>query len=613
MLISRFAALAPATAARMATAAAAGGGGTVGALSGAPRGGIGGGSGRGGGLPSRPGIPAAFRAATPAAENVAREEDGARAAAGAASSAAAGGGDVALALWGEADLPGSLAEAHAASMGALFAARGGSAALAVPPAAAPRVTSMNWIDEHDGCHLLTGADDGIVRVWSGEDVAAAVLHEGEERLAAMRAAAEEAAEREREVSSTIGSRGSGLASAAAAAAAAAAAGAGGSAAGGGAGEGAGGTMPSGVSAAASASAAPRCLLSFAALPELHGPRWGVPRGGLGLGGGGGGGLGGGILGGAGVSGGIGAPPGLASGGAGALGGALGGGGPNAFGGMPSPSPIGPGGSGGGGEADATAGLLSHWMPATTTLVTGGGRTPYVRLWDLAAQRSTGVLHLGGAMLPGAAAPPGLSPGSSHVTCLSSAWPGGAVIVAGTSGGAIHLLDTRLASGVAAATLKTGASAAAAATGGGSGGAPSPSAPGSGVVLSFREHTRYVVNVAQARSGAAYSMVSGSVASDLRFWDLRFPRSIHSLTAHKGAMTALAVHDYAPLIATGSAGQQARIFTNTGESLADIRHHEGFMGQRIGQVSALAFHPHRCALAIGATDSIIALRHGLPPR
>ncbi len=44
----------------------------------------------------------------------------------------------------------------------------------------------------------------------------------------------------------------------------------------------------------------------------------------------------------------------------------------------------------------------------------------------------------------------------------------------------------------------------------------------------------------------------------------------------------------------------------GQILSTIRYHDGFLGQRIGPVSALAFHPHQMLLAAGSTDSIISL-------
>lgn len=49
-----------------------------------------------------------------------------------------------------------------------------------------------------------------------------------------------------------------------------------------------------------------------------------------------------------------------------------------------------------------------------------------------------------------------------------------------------------------------------------------------------------------------------------------------------------------------------MFKSDGEQLALIRYHEGFLGERIGPVSCLAFHPHRLFLAAGATDSVVAI-------
>lgn len=148
----------------------------------------------------------------------------------------------------------------------------------------------------------------------------------------------------------------------------------------------------------------------------------------------------------------------------------------------------------------------------------------VRLWDLAAQRCVGRVATGS----GSAKP--------FVTSLTSAWPGTDLLVVGLSNGHINVLDLRLASGT-------------------------PFAPSWGrgaVVASLREHKRWVVNVAQARSGSVYSLVSGSVNADVRFWDLRRSTSLCSVQAHRGAMTALAVHDFAPLIATGSQRQQVSL-------------------------------------------------------
>jgi hypothetical protein len=261
---------------------------------------------------------------------------------------------------------------------------------------------------------------------------------------------------------------------------------------------------------------------------------------------------------------------------------------------PAPAP------GGGGDGDA--GCLAHWLPASCSLLAAGGAGGYMRLWDVATLRCAGLLHVGGgggagvgggAGGAGGAGGGGAGGGGARVTCLSSAWPGGAVVVAGTAGGAIHVCDTRLAAGLGSGGSGGGG-------GGGGGGARSAS------VLVLREHTRYVVGVAQPRAAGAFALTSGSVAADVRSWDLRMgARCVKVVAAHsRGFMTALALHDYAPLFASGSSRQQAKVFGAGGEVLSDIRFHEGFAGRRIGQVSALAWHPHKLMLAVGATDNFV---------
>jgi regulator-associated protein of mTOR len=210
----------------------------------------------------------------------------------------------------------------------------------------------------------------------------------------------------------------------------------------------------------------------------------------------------------------------------------------------------------------------------------------MRLWDLASLRCTGLLHLGGGGGGGSGGSGGGGGGGgARVTCLSSAWPGESVVVAGTASGAIHVCDTRLSSGLSSAA-------------GGS--------LRSACVLTLREHARYVIGCAQPRAASAYALVSGSLDADVRTWDLRAgPRCVGVLRPHaKGFMTAMALHEYAPLVATGSSRQRAKVFSNAGEALADVAFHEGFAGRRIGQVSALAWHPHKLMLAIGATDSLV---------
>jgi len=74
------------------------------------------------------------------------------------------------------------------------------------------------------------------------------------------------------------------------------------------------------------------------------------------------------------------------------------------------------------------------------------------------------------------------------------------------------------------------------------------------------------------------------------------------------MTALAVHNMAPLLAVGQE-QRIKIMNFNGDSLSLIRYHDGFLGQRIGPISSLCFHPYGVMLSAGATDSIVSIYAG----
>lgn len=44
----------------------------------------------------------------------------------------------------------------------------------------------------------------------------------------------------------------------------------------------------------------------------------------------------------------------------------------------------------------------------------------------------------------------------------------------------------------------------------------------------------------------------------------------------------------------------------GRLLASAQHHEGFLGQRIGPVTAVAWHENQPLLAVGGADSIVSV-------
>ncbi|GJT22243.1 regulatory-associated protein of TOR 1 [Tanacetum coccineum] len=103
------------------------------------------------------------------------------------------------------------------------------------------------------------------------------------------------------------------------------------------------------------------------------------------------------------------------------------------------------------------------------------------------------------------------------------------------------------------------------------------------------------------------IVSASQAGDIQFLDIRNQSDAYlTIDAHRGSLTALAIHRHAPLIASGSAKQLIKVFNLEGEQLGTIRYSPTFMAQKIGSVSCLAFHPYQILLAAGAADACVSI-------
>ncbi|XP_071910271.1 regulatory-associated protein of TOR 1-like isoform X1 [Coffea arabica] len=103
------------------------------------------------------------------------------------------------------------------------------------------------------------------------------------------------------------------------------------------------------------------------------------------------------------------------------------------------------------------------------------------------------------------------------------------------------------------------------------------------------------------------IVSASQAGYIQFLDLRHLRDTYlTIDAHRGSLTALAVHRHAPLIASGSAKQLIKIFNLEGEQLGSIRYYPSFMAHKIGSVSSLTFHPYEVLLAAGTADACVSI-------
>ncbi|CAI5504298.1 unnamed protein product [Closterium sp. Naga37s-1] len=138
-----------------------------------------------------------------------------------------------------------------------------------------------------------------------------------------------------------------------------------------------------------------------------------------------------------------------------------------------------------------------------------------------------------------------------------------------------------------------------------------SQPRAQLVCGTHHHSHRVAGIAfHPASTSAPQIISASSSGEIVFLDARNPgQPIRRVEAHKGHLTALSVHRHLPVMATGSSKQLIRVFNMSGDLLSVVRYHNSFLGQRIGPVSALHFHPYRPLLAAGATDSIVSIYAG----
>ncbi|RUS18731.1 hypothetical protein BC937DRAFT_88408 [Endogone sp. FLAS-F59071] len=206
-----------------------------------------------------------------------------------------------------------------------------------------------------------------------------------------------------------------------------------------------------------------------------------------------------------------------------------------------------------------SGLVCDWQQGRGTLLIGGD-VRVIRVWDAAKETCS-------ADIP--------TRSGSCVTSITSDQVAGNIFVAGFGDGAVRVYDRRI---------------------------PVREA----MVMQYKEHKTWVVNLHMQRSGNR-ELISGSGEGEIKLWDIRMRHSLHTIEAHGGSeMTTLAVHDHAPVIASGSENQFIKIWNTSGASLSTLRPSSGFLSQRVGKIHSLAFHPHTMLIAVGASDSLISV-------
>ncbi|KAF7273223.1 hypothetical protein GWI33_014074 [Rhynchophorus ferrugineus] len=110
-----------------------------------------------------------------------------------------------------------------------------------------------------------------------------------------------------------------------------------------------------------------------------------------------------------------------------------------------------------------------------------------------------------------------------------------------------------------------------------------------------------------------SVISGSTKGNLKIYDIRKNNSLRTnLGVQDGELSCMAIHRSANIYLCGSSNQFINIISLNGSVLNTIRSYEGFMGQRIGPVTCLNFHPLKVVWAAGTSDCCVNV-YGLSRR
>lgn len=229
-------------------------------------------------------------------------------------------------------------------------------------------------------------------------------------------------------------------------------------------------------------------------------------------------------------------------------------------------------------ASRGSGTVLSWQQTAGTLVVGGNSST-IRVWDLGREQNVRTFHTGHETCLTALAtttvsnstllPPAQHMLQPHIDSTPVTWT-----FAGFADGTIAVYDERVHTN-------------------------------GGRVHFSHTHSNWVSH-AHLRADVP-EVVIGSVRGAVKFWDLRTQRTYKTLEVQKSPLTALSVHSCAPIMATGSHAQFIKILTLSGEQIGNIiKYYDGFLGQRIGPVSSLAFHPHKLLLAASSTDGIVSL-------
>jgi len=241
-----------------------------------------------------------------------------------------------------------------------------------------------------------------------------------------------------------------------------------------------------------------------------------------------------------------------------------------------------------------SGMLASWYPESGVLAVAGNSSS-IRLWDVSREQCVRAFHTQLDTCVSAMSTV-VADGSGRANADDrNSWAGnhgrGAGFGSGLSGGDGMRCSTLVFTGFADGTIAM---------------FDERCSSMGGRVMCAREHGSWVVSTQMVCKSAGTDLISASVSGTVKFWDVRKLRSYDTVEVLRSPLTALASHQCAPIMACGSQAQLIKIMSTSGDQLGVIRYHEGFMGQRIGPVLALAFHPFQLLLAAAASDKIVSV-------
>ncbi|KAF9169297.1 hypothetical protein BGX21_010724 [Mortierella sp. AD011] len=206
----------------------------------------------------------------------------------------------------------------------------------------------------------------------------------------------------------------------------------------------------------------------------------------------------------------------------------------------------------------STGTIADWQQGRGALLVGGDAR-VIRVWDAARELCISDIP---------------TRSGAPVTSITSDQVAGNIFVVGFGDGAVRVYDRRQ---------------------------PQHDA----MVMTWKKHKSWIQNVRMQRGGFR-ELISGSVDGTVKVWDIRHQESLSTIQA-RGPISALDLHNHAPVLACGSPTNYFKVWNVNGVGLSTARSYSGLFGQRQSKVTSLGFHPHEYVFGVGSDDGLISIQ------